>query len=88
MLLWVLSLAALVAGDVEVMLEGLGKLRGKAGVARNNHKYHQFLGIPYAEPPTGDRRGECDKRLMSVSNQFLISGSEIQCQCHHGRRRE
>ena len=56
MLLWVLSLATLVAGDVEVMLEGLGKLRGKAGVARNNHKYHQFLGIPYAEPPTGDRR--------------------------------
>ena len=56
MLLWVLSLAALVAGDVEVTLEGLGKLRGKEGVARNNHKYQQFLGIPYAEPPTGARR--------------------------------
>ena len=56
MLLWVLSLAALVAGDVEVTLEGLGTLRGKAGEARNSHKYHQFLGIPYAEPPTGDRR--------------------------------
>ena len=66
MLLWVLSLAALVAGDVEVTLEGLGTLRGKAGEARNSHKYHQFLGIPYAEPPTGDRRFDNEDFAVDV----------------------
>merc|ERR1711971_1190766 len=77
MLLWVLSLAALVAGDVEVMLEGLGKLRGKAGVARNNHKYHQFLGIPYAEPPTGDRRFRNPVPVTSWEEEGVRSASEF-----------
>ena len=53
---WILFLVVVVAGDEEVSLEGLGKLRGKAGEARNNQQYHQFLGIPYAEPPIGDKR--------------------------------
>ena len=43
-------------GEMEVSLEGLGKLRGKLGEARNGQQYHQFLGVPYAESPTGDRR--------------------------------
>ena len=45
-----LLLAAVSALDVE--LEGLGSLRGKEGEARNKQSYHQFLGIPYAQPPT------------------------------------
>ena len=42
--------------QLEVKLEGLGKIRGKTGVARNKDTYYQFLGVPYAEPPTGERR--------------------------------
>ena len=42
--------------QLEVKLDGLGKIRGKAGVARNKDTFYQFLGVPYAEPPTGERR--------------------------------
>lgn len=77
MLLWVLSLAALVAGDVEVTLVGLGKLRGKEGVTRNNHKYQQFLGIPYAEPPTGDRRFRNPVPVSSWEEEGVRSASEF-----------
>ena len=55
-LLWFTVVVAVAVADVEVMLEGLGKLRGKTGEARNNQKYYQFLGIPFAEPPTKERR--------------------------------
>ena len=57
-LLCLLCLAALVLTEekVEVKLEGLGGLRGKTGEARNNQRYFQFLGVPFAEPPTGDNR--------------------------------
>ena len=41
---------------IEVSLDGLGKIRGKSGVARNKETYFQFLGVPYAEPPIGKRR--------------------------------
>ena len=53
-----LSLAVLVATEevVEVSLEGLGAVRGKTGEARNKDKFYQFLGIPFAEPPTGENR--------------------------------
>ena len=48
--------AALVTAEVEVELEGLGRIRGKSGEARNKQQYFQFLGVPFAEPPTGDLR--------------------------------
>ena len=48
--------AALVSAEVEVELEGLGRIRGKSGEARNKQQYFQFLGVPFAEPPTGDLR--------------------------------
>ena len=41
---------------VEVTLEGLGKLKGKTGEARNNAIYYQFLGVPFAAPPLGANR--------------------------------
>ena len=41
---------------LEVALNGLGKIRGKTGVARNKETYFQFLGVPFAEPPIGERR--------------------------------
>ena len=37
-------------------LEGLGKLEGKTGEARNKAIYYQFLGVPYAAPPVGVNR--------------------------------
>ena len=57
-LLWCLSLAVLVTTEevVEVSLEGLGAVRGKTGEARNGDTIYQFLGIPFAEPPTGENR--------------------------------
>ena len=54
-----LSLALLVTAEeelVEVSLEGLGAVRGKTGEARNKDTFYQFLGIPFAEPPTGENR--------------------------------
>ena len=53
-----LPLAVLVTTEevVEVSLEGLGAVRGKTGEARNKDKFYQFLGIPFAEPPTGENR--------------------------------
>ena len=48
--------AALVSAEVEVELEGLGRIRGKSGEARKKQQYIQFLGVPFAEPPTGDLR--------------------------------
>ena len=42
--------------EVEVALEGLGRVRGKQGTARSGDIFQQFLGIPFAEPPTGNRR--------------------------------
>ena len=39
--------------DVEVTLSGLGVLKGTTGQARNGDTYYQFLGVPYAQPPTG-----------------------------------
>ena len=56
--LLLLSLAVLVAAEevVEVSLEGLGAVRGKTGEARNKDTFYQFLGIPFAEPPTGENR--------------------------------
>ena len=54
--MWLSVVVVAVVADVEVMLDGLGKLRGKTGEARNNQRYYQFLGIPYAEPPTKERR--------------------------------
>ena len=58
--LLILSLAVMVPAEeeelVEVSLEGLGGLRGKTGEARNKEKYYQFLGVPFAEPPTGENR--------------------------------
>ena len=55
--MWPLLLcAAIVTAEVEVELQGLGRLRGKTGEARNKQQYFQFLGVPFAEPPTGDLR--------------------------------
>jgi len=53
-----LSLAVLVTTEevVEVTLKGLGAVRGKTGEARNQDTIYQFLGIPFAEPPTGENR--------------------------------
>ena len=45
-----------VSDDVQVHLTGLGDLRGGRGVARNGAPFYQFRGIPYAQPPTGERR--------------------------------
>lgn len=42
--------------DFVVTVPGLGSLRGGVGLARNNHEYFEFLGVPYATPPTGKRR--------------------------------
>ena len=57
-LLSLLSLAVLVTAEevVEVSLEGVGAVRGKTGEARNRETFYQFLGIPFAEPPTGENR--------------------------------
>merc|ERR1719450_320761 len=41
---------------IEVTLEGLGKLKGKTGEARNNEIFYQFLGVPFAAPPVGANR--------------------------------
>ena len=53
-----MSLAVLVTTEevVEVTLEGLGAVRGKTGEARNQETFYQFLGVPFAEPPTGENR--------------------------------
>ena len=42
--------------EVEVEVAGLGRVRGKQGTARSGDIFQQFLGIPFAEPPTGNRR--------------------------------
>ena len=57
-LLSLLSLAVLVTAEevVEVSLEGVGAVRGKTGEARNRETFYQFLGIPFAQPPTGENR--------------------------------
>ena len=57
-LLYCLSLAVLLTAEevVEVSLTGLGAVRGKTGEARNKETIYQFLGIPFAEPPTGENR--------------------------------
>ena len=51
-----LSTVPVISEDVRVQLTGLGGLRGDRGLARDGAPYYQFLGIPYAEPPTGERR--------------------------------
>ena len=60
-MLWTFILVAgagLVAGEdgLEVQLDGLGKIRGNTAVARNKQTIFQFLGVPFAEPPTGENR--------------------------------
>jgi len=51
-----ICLAAGLVNCLEVELEGLGKLKGKEEVSRDGVKYESFLGIPFAEPPTGENR--------------------------------
>jgi len=41
---------------LEVELEGLGKVKSKTEVSRDGVEYESFLGIPFAEPPTGENR--------------------------------
>jgi len=41
---------------IEVTLDGLGKLKGKLGEARNKDTFYQFLGVPFAAPPLGENR--------------------------------
>ncbi len=40
-----------------IEVEGLGKFQGKNTTTQNTKRtYAQFLGIPYAKPPVGERR--------------------------------
>ena len=55
-LIWDIVITSSCSSHVEVTLPGIGGLTGAAGRARNGDLYYQFLGIPFAEPPTGDRR--------------------------------
>ena len=50
------STVSVISDDLQVQLTGLGGLRGERVEARNGVPYLQFLGLPYAEPPTGERR--------------------------------
>ena len=43
--------------ELVIDVTGLGRLRGSSGrLARNGQHYHQFLGVPFAEPPVGELR--------------------------------
>ena len=43
--------------EIVIELNGLGRLKGSSGhIARNGQLYHQFLGVPFAEPPVGGLR--------------------------------
>ena len=71
-------LLVVVVDAAEVSLDGLGAVRGSDdGVARNKQTFHQFLGIPYAEPPTGENR------LVTIFNgnmQFTLFSSGLRIQ--------
>ena len=58
LLLSVLLLLISVEGQehVVVNLPGLGSLRGKELLARNNDKFFSFRGVPFAAPPVGQMR--------------------------------
>ena len=75
-LLCLLYLALMVWAEeeelVEVTLQGLGGLRGKTGEARNKEKYYQFLGVPFAEPPTGENRSDQHFQPFSSLSSLLF----------------
>jgi len=85
-LLCLLSLAVLAVTEeavkqVEVSLEGLGGLRGKIGEARNNQRYYQFLGVPFAEPPTGDNRFQAPVAVKSWESEGVRAAMEFGPSC-------
>ena len=53
-LVW-LTLSGLSTSSL-VRMAGGGGLRGSRGQTRGGDQHYQFLGIPFATPPTGDRR--------------------------------
>lgn len=45
-------------GSDKVVDTTCGKVRGKSGVSRDGRAFMEYLGIPFARPPTGDLRFE------------------------------
>lgn len=45
----------------------LGKIKGTYGLSANGRKYESYQGIPYALPPTGERRFE-----VNSANNILV----------------
>jgi len=76
-------LAAVTADEehLEVSLNGLGKIRGKTGVARNKETYFQFLGVPFAEPPIGERRFKKPTPVSSWEDEGVRDASSFGPSC-------
>ena len=60
--------------DVIISLGSSGKIRG----ARDSHGVCRFLGIPYAQPPTGQRRWQKPVLLQS-DYKYGVNGEPRDC---------
>ncbi len=51
-----LIIAAFARAEENVVSTTLGKISGKPELTLTGKPYHAYYSIPYAKPPTGDRR--------------------------------
>ena len=58
--------------DLPVVEVSQGLVRGQNWVSRSGRFYHSFRGLPYAKPPTGERRF---RRTVSLddSDRYNVS---------------
>ena len=54
---------AKMSDDFIVASTEYGQVRGKKVISELSTAYWQFLGIPYAKPPVGERRFQVDIQL-------------------------
>lgn len=52
---------------IKVRLEGIGDVIGRSMMFQPNHYVNWFLGVPYARPPTYERRFRVSELRTSAS---------------------